>query len=383
MNPPAAALSMAAAMMLAACSPDAPPAARSIALQQALGGDGGDGYQQALQPRRFTFPRDHAPHDGFRTEWWHLVGTLAHAGAGGNDAGGGRFGFQASFFRIAPAPPALTMNAADAGDSNWRASHIWMAHAALTDAPGKRHFAEERFAREALELAGATARPLAVWVGDWRLSARGADFPGHVRVAGDEFEFDLALTPQRAPLLQGDGGLSKKGAARGAASYYYSLTRIQAAGEVRLDGRAYQVTGLAWLDREWSSNPLAPGLAGWDWLALHFDDGADLMFYRLRDRAGRADAHSAGVAVRDGRQTRLAARDVVLTPRRRWRGAGGAAYPLVWEMQVAPLGKTWELWAVVDDQEMALSVHYWEGMVEVREQGKVVGRGYLEMTGYE
>jgi predicted secreted hydrolase len=40
--------------------------------------------------------------------------------------------------------------------------------------------------------------------------------------------------------------------------------------------------------------------------------------------------------------------------------------------------------AVFDEQYMALAVRYWEGMVDVRDAatGAVLGRGYLEMTGY-
>ena len=39
---------------------------------------------------------------------------------------------------------------------------------------------------------------------------------------------------------------------------------------------------------------------------------------------------------------------------------------------------------LLDDQEMRLSVRYWEGAVEVIDEvsGEALGRGYLEMAGY-
>ncbi len=373
-----------------------------LPLQQALGGVA-PGYRRAMAPRRFSFPRDHAPHDGFRNEWWHVVGNV-------RTRRGKRYGFQATFFRIALAPPPPPNQASPARRrSRWAATQVWMAHAALTDSgepgdpgnPGK-HFAHERFAREALGLAGAVGAagadspPLDLWVGDWRLTGLGGEAAWELRVATDDFELDFALEPRTPPTLQGEQGFSRKSDAPGAASYYYSVSRLAVRGTLGKGGVAETeteaVSGLAWLDREWSSGALGPEQAGWDWFALQLDDGADLMFYRLRDRNGNGnrngatDPHSAGsLRAPAGGITPLQASDVVLTPKRWWRSPGGARYPVAWEMAVNPLGKRWIVEAVVDDQELALSVAYWEGMVEVREAGKVgkvVGRGYLEMTGY-
>ena len=40
--------------------------------------------------------------------------------------------------------------------------------------------------------------------------------------------------------------------------------------------------------------------------------------------------------------------------------------------------------ALVDDQTIDLSVRYWEGLVEVTSPaGDRLGRGYMELTGYE
>ena len=65
------------------------------------------------------------------------------------------------------------------------------------------------------------------------------------------------------------GGYSKK-SLREQASYYYSQPFFKARGRLSIDDKPVEVSGLAWMDREWSSQPLAPDQKGWDWFALHF-----------------------------------------------------------------------------------------------------------------
>ena len=71
-------------------------------------------------------------------------------------------------------------------------------------------------------------------------------------------------------MLQGDGGYSRK-SLREQASYYYSQPHYTAKGVLTIDDKPVDVTGQAWLDREWSSQPLASDQSGWDWLSLHFN----------------------------------------------------------------------------------------------------------------
>src|SRR5919108_4337013 len=105
---------------------------------------------------------------------------------------------------------------------------------------------------------------------------------------------DLRLMTDKPPILHGDGGLSRKGPEPGNASYYYSFTRMAATGTVRVGAETLDVSGRAWMDREWSTSALGPDLAGWDWFAIQLDDGRDLMFYLLRRRDGAIDPFSAG-----------------------------------------------------------------------------------------
>lgn len=398
-----------AALFLCAisCGRDAPPGgALDLDLQTVLGGDG-DGYEQALEPPELTFPRDHGPHNDFRSEWWYFTGNLADARAE-DPATAERFGFQWTLFRSALAPPA---ERAVGRQSPWAAEQTWMGHLGITsNREGGIFHSSERFSRGALGLAGAQVDPkVKVWLEDWSLESirPGRLFPCRLKATsrGDEAgpgqtaALDLVLQARKIPVYQGDGGLSQKGDAPGNASIYYSVTRISCSGTITLDGRETTVTGNAWLDREWSTSALEDGVVGWDWFALQTipevgdrdPTPKELMLYRLRTRDGGTHHRSAGVLVgAEGQPVHFGAGDFRLEELERWTAPDdGATYPLAWKIDLPGLDGTLDgsltVRPLVEDQEHRLAARYWEGAVTFSGtlKGKpVAGRGYLEMTGY-
>jgi len=348
-----------------------------LSLVETLAGVDTAGYERALEPRDFEFPRDHGPHAGFRTEWWYVTGNLA--AASGRD-----FGFQFTIFRNALRPDAPE------SPSDWATNQAYMGHFALTDVEAGRFHAFERFARGAVGLAGAEGAPLRVWLEDWSLEATSpATFPLRLRAEGEGVSLSLELGEGKPTVLQGDGGLSQKGAEPGNASYYYSRTRMPTTGTVVVGGDTLTVNGLSWLDREWSTSALAEGQVGWDWFALQLDDGWDLMIYQLRRVDGTADPLSDGVLVDpDGLRVPLTwAEDVTMEPTGTWISPiDGTVYPSGWRITVPARG--WDLSVVprLEDQELDVSFRYWEGAVAVQGTGEgarpVSGRGYVELTGY-
>ncbi|MCC5885783.1 MAG: carotenoid 1,2-hydratase [Gammaproteobacteria bacterium] len=337
--------------------------------------DGQTGFAVADAPRVFVFPADHGPHPDFRSEWWYLVSHLK--APDGRD-----YGVQFTLFRQALAPEVDV----DAGDSRWRTRQVWMAHVAVSGPDGV-HRAGERFARDALGLAGVRAEPFAAWLEDWRLESIHPDqfFPLRLTAKVDDvprpFAVDLVFDGARGPILQGDQGFSRKSERAGNASYYYSYTRMAAQGQVRLDGDEVAVDGLGWMDREWSTSVLDPGQVGWDWFALHLDDGRDLMVFQIRRDDGSIDGASSGVIVaEDGSSEALTAADFSLEPLSSWQDETGAAWPVSWRLTVPALGISGRVEARHPDQLNRLAVRYWEGRVCL--DGPVPGCGYLEMTGY-
>jgi predicted secreted hydrolase len=366
--------------LLAGCS-DAAQAPVAAPLQtglRLLGGEAGDGFARATEPRPFVFPADHGSHPEFRTEWWYFTGNLAAAD-------GRHFGFELTFFRYALAPASEPRQ----DSSTWRARQVWMAHFAVTDTVGGRFFARERLARGALGLAGATAEPLRVWVKDWTAtgSSSGEELMLRLEARDDAIALDLRLESTMPHVAQGERGLDAKGAGAGNASHYYSVPRLAAAGELAIDGETFAVTGLAWLDREWGTSSLDTGTEGWDWFALHLSDGSSLMFYRLRAEDGTATRFSSGSWVQaDGTRTSLTGTDVTLAVLDEWTSdATGVRYPVAWRLAIPAAGVSLDVKPYLEQQELALSVRYWEGAVRVDGEGPagaLTGQGYLELAGY-
>lgn len=358
------------------CSKPAHKPSSGINVSSALGGADNAGYQRAYQPRMFQFPDDHGPHPDFRNEWWYVTGNLV-------GEKGRQFGYQLTLFRIALSPTAPL------ADSAWRTQQVYMGHFALTDVAGQRHYGFERFSRGAVGLAGAQAAPFRVWLENWQLASIQSElFPLRIQAHENQINIDLTLSAGKEMVLQGNQGLSQKSAEPGNASYYYSYTRLPTQGVVTIGDQQFTVSGASWLDREWSTSALGADQSGWDWFALQLDDGRDLMFYRLRRKDGGMDSFSQGIIVEaDGQARLLRGNELELQPVGAWISPdSGDHYPASWRLR-APM-ENLELTIIpkIVDQEMRLSVRYWEGAVAVHGKANdksVSGQGYLEMTRYE
>ncbi len=369
---------------LSACEGDqqntgaAPEALRGGSrLSELLGGDSSAGFARAIEPREFVFPRDHGPHTRYRNEWWYVTGNL-------DGPERERFGFELTFFRFSLAPDTPSEF-----DSAWQTNQVYIAHFAITDVTGKSFHVAQRYARGGAGLAGAQASPFKVWLDDWSI-AESAPRPGsthwnlHAEDAG--FSLDLDLVALKRPVLNGRDGLSQKSAEAGNASYYYSLTRLQSDGSVRLGEKNYAVTGLSWLDREWGSSALSSGQRGWDWFALQLSDGSELMFYNIRRNDNSADSHSAGTWIDpEGVTSYLRPEDVSIVVTDSWDSPRGGTYPAGWIIDIPGRDLSLAVQPVLSDQELLTTVRYWEGAVDVdgsRGEQDFTGRGYVELTGY-
>jgi predicted secreted hydrolase len=363
-------------LVVASCAQLGPAVAAPPAAVNPAGSTSASGFAAALAPRSFAFPRDHGPHPDFRQEWWYVTGNL-------DATNGERFGFELTFFRMALLPPAAPATPA-APASAWRTREIYMAHFAVTDVARRRFRSAQKLSRPALGLAGAQAVPLRVWLDDWALEGSGASWQLHAAQPG--YSIDLVLELQSAPVLNGAGGLSRKSDQAADATYYYSIPRLGVRGRLLRDGQPIEVRGLAWLDREWGSGGLGAAEVGWDWFGLQLADGSALMFYALRDRDGRRDAHSAGTWIApDGTVRALTDADVAIAVNGEWRNGSGDRYPAGWRIRVPALSLDLSVRPVLADQELQTTPRYWEGAADVsgaRAGTSVVGRGYVELVGY-
>ncbi|MDA0994158.1 MAG: carotenoid 1,2-hydratase [Proteobacteria bacterium] len=339
--------------------------------------DGGlAGYKKATEPPVFSFPDDHGPHPDFRNEWWYVTGNLD-----ADDGSGERFGFELTFFRF-----SLTPGGTVTSESAWRTNQVYIAHFAITDVGADQFHVAQRYSRGGAGLAGATSDPFRVWVDDWKIDAASPNASWRLAAHEDDFGIDIQLKPLKRPVLNGNAGLSRKSDEPGNASFYYSISRLQSSGTVTIGDLTYAVTGLAWLDREWSSSALSKDQRGWDWFALQLSDGSDLMFYQLRQNDGSIDIHSAGTWIDpDGNAVHLGRDDVSIWVKDYWKNDRDDRYPAAWQIDIPSIGFSLDVTPVMADQELTTNVKYWEGAVDVSGQAagaRLAGRGYVELTGY-
>lgn len=334
-----------------------------------------EGFQRADGTLELSFPEDFGPHPDYQTEWWYYTGNLV-------DEKGRHFGYQLTFFRRALIPPAERTQR----ESGWASDQVYLAHFALSDVEGEKHYASERFSRGTPELAGAVAEPFAVWLEDWEVRQTGSNTT-LLQARQDEVEITLNLEDLKGPVLHGDEGYSQKGPDSGNASYYFSQTRLDTEGVVRVGKNSYQVSGSSWMDHEFSTSALSEGQVGWDWFSIQFDDGSELMVFQIRREDGTIDPFSSGTLINaDASLIHLTNEAFRINVEATWRSPrSGADYPAKWTVSVPEYGISLEIAPHLADQELNVSFTYWEGAVSIKGQvqGKEVsGDGYIEMTGY-
>jgi predicted secreted hydrolase len=355
---------LALAALLAAPAPPAAP------LRDA------EGFRLAVAPYTFEFPRDHAAHPEYRTEWWYYSGHLV--------SGARRFGYELTFFRVG------LPRARASSSSRWAVRELVFAHLALSDETAGRFRSFDAVGRPALGMAGADTARFAVWLDESRAGLAPDGRTHALRGVAPEFRFALALDPGKPPAVHGRGGVSAKGPRPGSGSHYYSLTRMPTRGTLVVRGDSLAVQGTSWMDHEFGSGRLEDTHAGWDWFALQLADGRELMLYQLRLRSGGIEPLSSGSLVdRDGRVRPLARDAFAIEATGRWTSArSGARYPSGWRVRVPSERLDLELEPTLRDQELTAramgGVVYWEGSVRVRHAGAGprAGEGYVELTGY-
>ena len=349
-------------------------------------------WNTARPDYEWSFPRDHGPHPGFKTEWWYFTGLLEEPGevdAPGSTENGPALGYQFTIFKVGVLPEAPTST------SPWSTGDLLMGHLAVTDLRTGTHTFEEVLYRAAPPYAGfGSANPgdTVAWslappgtAGRWTLGKTDTGFS--IEAMGPGLFIDLALDTASAKVFQGPGGFSRKSDEDGRASMYYSYTDLVTSGVMDLGNGPETVSGLSWMDHEFSSDPLEEAQIGWDWFSLRLGDQRAVMAFQLRDSADEAGFSHLTVVQPDRTVSYPDAGSWSLAPGTTWASpATDAEYPVEWTLQLP--GEDALTVSALDAHAENVSeripgLFYWEGPVQVSDsRGRIVGRGYLEMTGY-
>ncbi len=326
-------------------------------------------HVQVTPARPLKFPNALGSHPQFPLEWWYVTGHL-------QSAEGSRLGFQLTFFRLRP--PKVWAN-----PSAFNPSQIYFAQAAISDPQIGHLLTAQQASTGSLGLGGASKDQTDVWLGHWRLQQRGSTYLAQVQ--GQQFSFQLQLQPTQPPLLEGPLGVSQKGPNPHNASYYYSIPQLRVRGNLQRDGRTVEVHGSAWLDHEWSKAYLPKNAVGWDWLGINLKDGGALMLFQMRNKEQQPLWLAGTWRHANGQVQYLHGSEIRWQALHHWRSPStGIRYPIRWQIQIP--GLRFVIQPLMQDQEFQAQEStgntYWEGAVDIRERGKSLGSGYLELTGY-
>lgn len=348
-----------------------------ISVGKALGNNNDSIFRKVTDKRKFIFPDDHGPHQDYKNEWWYFTGNL-------ETKEGRNFGYQFTIFRIGLK--------SDTPENNiWESKNIYMGHFTLSDIDNGEFFFEEKLSRDGNKLAGAETIPFKVWIENWKAEIAGNVQPEELKdlritAATENYGIDLTLNQLKNIILQGDDGFSRKGSKEGNASYYYSITRLQTKGKIRVKEKEYEVAGLSWFDREWSTSVLDSAQKGWDWFSLQLNNNVDFMFYQMRKNDGTPDKFSSvSIIDQNGSKLNIPFNEVKIEVTDYWINPDGKKYPSGWKIGIPALDSELIINPAIKNQEVNLSVRYWEGSVIVTgvyEGKEIKGRGYVELTGY-
>ena len=315
-------------------------------------------FKRATQPMDFQFPRDHAAHPDYKTEWWYYTGNLkSYDGRG--------YGYQLTFFRNSLAPDMSNRS------SEFASNQVYMAHFAVTDVSRQEYKSFERYSRGSIGLAGAKVEHsnYSVWLEDWSATQK-TDKTIRLFAVNDATDpiiaIDLILTQTCKPVFHGNDGLSQKGPEVGNANHYYSLIGLESIGTVQINKEHINVTGTSWMDHEFGTSSLSEGIVGWDWFSIQLDNDVALMLARLRFQDGTDWQGFQGSLIQPNQPTEKVSRsDFIVQQTSRWKSPkSGNIYPSGWVLKLDRFQMNIQVEPMMKDQEFEGNFKYWEGQSE-------------------
>lgn len=329
-----------------------------------------DTFYPVVKPRRLVFPRDYGSHPEYRTEWWYLTGWLGQ--------GPSAVGFQITFFR------SRTRHATD-NPSRLAPTQLLFAHAALAVGESNTFLHANRAGRMNATTLRAETRDTELQFEDWhfRRASLGDTEVYQGRFSDPGYAVTFEASTAQAPILRGQGGLSAKGPDPLQASHYYSRAPLAVRAQVQVGQQTRSLSGTAWLDHEWSSQLLMPGAVGWDWLGINLLDGGTLMAFQIRNAQAEPLFTHVDARGREG-QASSGWQGLKWQAGGRWRAPSLIEYPIPMDLavgdqryQLVPLMLSQEV-----DARTSTGGYYWEGAVSLMQGERLLGQGYLELTGY-
>lgn len=311
------------------------------------------------------FPKDEQAHNHI-IEWWYFNGHLK-----GDD--GHQYSFMDCFFKADVKKIKIPF-------LKFPLKIIHFSHSTLTDITTKRFYpnidlisvvSEDSFKRPLLYINYTDPIIIDGYVN--RVIEEPNPFEYHIKTEN----FDLDLRSTKPPLLEGGKGYLDLSGRR---TYYYSLTSLEARGNIFIRNKNVKVKGKAWMDHQWANTPYARDK--WTWFSIQLNGGIELVCFEYgNDKKDRL----VNIVHSNGRME--SAVDLKLTPKKgSWKSKKTKAeYHLHWRIEVPSKKIDLMVEPLVKNQEMIFgSINYWEGPLSVKGKygkKKVSGQGFLEIVG--
>lgn len=321
------------------------------------------------QAATISLPKDAAPHNEVTTEWWYYTGHLTD--------GTGQWGFEVTIFQY---------------DVGGTVGMGYMCHVAVTDKVAKEHYHQDNITLKR-DIWKSKPIDLKIKNCEFKLGGDGRDHIYGIIPKGDEkdgkaspWEIELTVEPQKRPVFHGGDGIIPMSDA-GGTSYYYSYTRLSAAGRLVTPTGEVAVTGQAWMDHQWGDFFINE-FKGWDWWSMQFEDGNEVMLFQFRNWDSKLVVQAGTLIDPLGNFKELSGLDsFAITSLRQWDSPHtDGIYPLDWNIRIPEGDWTIAVRTQTDDQEMwNAAQNYWEGdttLSGTRGTTTLKGVGYTELTGY-
>lgn len=319
-------------------------------------------FEPVLPNKKVTLPDDFKFHDQYQHEWWHYFATLK--GADGN-----KYTVQFSLFRMATDEREV---------SGWQNSQLYLANIVLTHQDGV--LREQRIARGGIGQAGSKNKPFRMWFDNWTWRSLGTTpFPGSLNIDTDDFSIDLATRTSGPFVLNGDQGYQLKHDLESVASFSVSAPFLTVKGWIVIDGHRVDVTGDAWLQKEWGSHLIGEEQQGWDWFTLQLDNGTALSVSRYRHHS-RLPYVFGTLSTKSGKVISLTENELSISPIVSTTLSDGKRIPLQWAIEVPSHDIYVQTQATNPEMWLPFLIPYWEGPVDI--SGNRSGKGFMQLTGY-
>lgn len=322
-------------------------------------------HPYAPKGSRVVFPKDEGVHNAEPIEWWYTVGHVTGVTTGTQYSymltyfHYPQFGFQG--FRI--------LNICDDDKGLFYGETLPVNYPVL--------------AKDSLNIKSTVlGRGTETWTNKTTAQGKAIPFEYQLKAASQSGSLQLEYISQKRPLILADSGYFPQGATN--YTYYYSQTDNTVTGSITIGNTTEQVTGTAWIDRQYGSfNPVSG--EKYEWFNLQLSNGMDLNLFAIftKDNRTPSTINYKTLAVYVDSTTQYTTADFHLERLAfRYTSDSLQCYSSKWRLTSTKHNIDVVMVAPHNDYEVKLPFRFYEGSTDIAGtvDGKpVTGKGFAEL----